>query len=346
MEETLNEHHCHRVLSCSKLKQTIKNSIEQNLFLRYNENMFKTICNNVSSKIKKELEKYNKTLEQIDELIKIISEFRECAIRTKEDIKNLEQTFDIIKSYYTNYYEDLKKIRENKNEFHDIHFLHYINNIYYEFEDIKIESDDNISQKILDLSNYLENMKKNNSKIIDVKYKFFEINRNYHFENFINKVHENYITSLIELSNNRILTSCRKDFQMKIFKEENEGTYKEVQTIKGKCGCCLYLKESKKNFSGDSDGVIYVYEENKTKEFRKICTLASHSNSVNVIAKISENQIISGDLSDLIVIWKYIDINWEDIFRIKIGKLITNIICLSEPKIVFTCDDGIIYIYI
>ncbi len=160
MEETLNEHHCHRVLSCSKLKQTIKNSIEQNMFLRYNENMFKTICNNVSSKIKKELEKYNKTLEQIDELIKTISEFSECAIRTKEDIKNLEQTFDIIKSYYTNYYEDLKKIRENKNEFHDIHFLHYINNIYYEFEDIKIESDDNISQKILDLSNHLENMKK------------------------------------------------------------------------------------------------------------------------------------------------------------------------------------------
>ena len=36
MEETLNEHHCHRILSCSKLKQTIKNSIEQNLFLRYN----------------------------------------------------------------------------------------------------------------------------------------------------------------------------------------------------------------------------------------------------------------------------------------------------------------------
>ena len=187
--------------------------------------------------------------------------------------------------------------------------MHYINNIYYEFEDIKIESDDNISQKILDLSNYLENMKKNNSKIIDVKYKFFEINRNYHFENFINKVHESYITSLIELSNNRILTSCRKDFQMKIFQEEKEGTYKEVQTIKGKCGCCLYLKESNKIFSGDSDGVIYVYEENKTKEFRKICTLASRSNSVNVIAKISENQIISGDLSGLIVIWKYIDFN-------------------------------------
>ena len=34
--------------------------------------MFKTTCNNVSSKIKKELEKFNKTLEQIDELIKTI----------------------------------------------------------------------------------------------------------------------------------------------------------------------------------------------------------------------------------------------------------------------------------
>ena len=53
MEETLNEHHCHRVLSCSKLKQTIKNSIEQNLFLRYNENMFKTICKMFHQKSKK-----------------------------------------------------------------------------------------------------------------------------------------------------------------------------------------------------------------------------------------------------------------------------------------------------
>ena len=347
--EPLNEHHSHRVLSCSKLKRTIKNSINQNLFLKFDDNSFKDMCNKISLEIQKEVSTFNKTMEQIDNLIKTICDFRDEYIKKyKEEIKKIVQNFKIIKVYYMNYYNDLRIVKENEEKCNNVNFLRYVNNISYEFEDMKIEHNDSLSKKILEFSTFLEKMKKGNDKFINVKYYFTEGKREYMVEKCINKAHDSYIMSLVELTNDRILTSSRKDFLMKIFQEDEEGNgYREVSKIKGTCGCVLYFKETNKIFSGGADGVISIFEEKKNNEYGKIMTLSSHDKPVNTMAKISENIIVSGGADCRVIIWKLSDLDGQfyNIQTIKMDKIITIVIALFDSRIVFTCNDGIIYIY-
>ena len=138
--EKLNDHHTHRVLSCLKLKRTIKNNIDLNLFLKFNDNSFQIVCDNISNEIQKEVEMFNKTIDKVDELIRIICDFRHEYIKKyKVELKNIVQNFKILKVYYMNYYNDLKIAKKNTEKCNNINFLRYVNNISYELEDMKIE---------------------------------------------------------------------------------------------------------------------------------------------------------------------------------------------------------------
>ena len=351
--EKTNEHHTHRVLTCKKLRRTIKNNIDISLILKFNNDSFKIICENASEQIQKEVQMFNKTLGQIDNLITNICDFRDKYIQKyKEELKNLVQNFKIIKIYYMNYYNDLKIAKENKEKCDDINFLRYINNISYEFEDLKIEHFDILSKKISEFSSFLEKTKSGSQKIFNAQFYFTEGKREYMLENYINKAHDSFISSLVELSNDRILTASRQDYLMKIFQENEEGTeYKEVNSIKGTCGCVLYYKEKKRIISGGKDGVISIFEEKKSKEFKKIMTLSGHQNQkpINSMAKISDDKFVSGGSDCLLIIWKT---NEEDDYgqynkmqTIKMHNIITNVIALFDSRIVFTCNEGIIYIY-
>jgi WD40 repeat protein len=295
--ELTNEHHTHRVLSCAKLKRTIKNNIDQNLILKFDDDSFK-----------------------------------------------------IIKIYYMNYYNDLKIAKENKEKCDNINFLRYVNNISYEFEDMKIEHSDTLSKKITEFSTFLDKIKKGSEKFINVQYYFTEGKREYMMENYINKAHDSYIMSLVELSNDRILTACRKDFLMKIFQEDEDGGYKEVNKIKGTCGCVLYSKEKNRIYSGGADGVISIFEERKLNEFGKIMTLSSHDKPVNTLARILDDKndkIVSGGADCRLIIWKLSDLDGQfyNIQTIKMERMITQVISLLDSRIAFTCNEGIIYIY-
>ena len=349
--ELTNEHHTHRVLSCAKLKRTIKNNIDQNLILKFDDDSFKVICNNISLEIQKEVQMFNKTIEQIDNLIKGICDFRDEYIKKyKIELKNIVQNFKIIKIYYMNYYNDLKIAKENKEKCDNINFLRYVNNISYEFEDMKIEHSDTLSKKITEFSIFLDKIKKGSEKFINVQYYFTEGKREYMMENYINKAHDSYIMSLVELSNDRILTACRKDFLMKIFQEDEDGGYKEVNKIKGTCGCVLYSKEKNRIYSGGADGVISIFEERKLNEFGKIMTLSSHDKPVNTLARILDDKndkIVSGGADCRLIIWKLSDLDGQfyNIQTIKMERMITQVISLFDSRIAFTCNEGIIYIY-
>ena len=168
------------------------------------------------------------------------------------------------------------------------------------------------------------------------------------FENMINKAHDSYIMSLTELSNDRILTACRKDFLMKIFQDDEEGNgYKEVKQIKGTCGCVLYSEEKNCFFSGGADGVISIYKEKKNSEFSKVSTLSAHDKAINSMARISDDKIVSGGADNKVIIWKLSDLDdqFYNVQTILMDSKITAVIALFDSRIVFTCDDGIIHIY-
>ena len=124
-------------------------------------------------------------------------------------------------------------------------------------------------------------------------------------ENIIENVHNKYITGLVELKNDRILTSSRLDFSMKIFQEDDEGsTYNLKTEKKGKCGCLLYLEKTNRIISGEGDGNISVYEEKKPNDFVKTQSLSVHDGAVNCLSLLSDNLFISGGVDGKIVVWE------------------------------------------
>ena len=346
-----NDHHCHRVLPCGKLRNIIKNNIENNLFLNFDSENFKVLCDGIAKKIQSEIDiNLNKSLKLIDSTIKSLCEFREDYIKKyKEEIKRIIQTFKIIKIYYMNYYNDKQIVKDQGNLCKNINFLRYVNNISYEFGKFTIEHNINIDNKFKKMNDSLTEIIKND-KLINYDFYFTETKRDYIIENIIQNVHSGYITGLIELNNDRLLTSCRKELLMKIFQDDEEGTgYIEKIQKKGPCGCLLYFEDQNRFLSGDANGVISIYEEknpkSKPNDYEKTQTLQNHDGPINSLSKLSGNQIISGGVDGRIVIWEEQDKVFLPIETIKMDKPIVVVLGLFDSRIAFTCDDKRIFIY-
>jgi WD40 repeat protein len=348
-----NDHHCHRIFPCHKLKNIIKSNIKQNLILLFQNENFKDLCDNIAKEIQNEVEtNFNNTLSMVDSAIKSLCEIREEYIKKyKEEIQRVIQTFKIIKIYYMNYYNDLEMVRENENVFKikDINFLRYVNNISYEFEKLHLKHNDDLETKSKEIINSLKQYKQTGKKLIDYEFFFTETKRDYMIENIITNVHNKYITGLVELNNDRILTSCRLDYLMKIFQEDEEGNNYYLKNEKrGKCGCLLYLEKTNRIVSGEGERDISIYEETKPNNYEKTQSLSFHDGAVNCLAKLDENQFISGGADGKIVIWE--EQNDQNKTFIAIDTIrnntpITALLGCFDSRIAFSCDDKTIFIY-
>lgn len=347
--EKTNDHHFHTVFQCKKLKKQIQKSINYNLYLYYDDNTFKIFCDEVAAKIQTEIEKnLNESLKKIDDLIKKLCEFRQEYIqRYKNQLKNIIKTFKIIKFFYMNYYEDHRMAKEGITK--NISFLRYVNNINYEFRGVEIIHNEEVLQNFSEFNKLLSQLIKGDTKFVNSNFIFNETNRKYLVEELINNVHSNFITGIAELNKERLLTSCRKDLLMKIYQEEEDKGFVEKAQIKGECGCLLYLEDENKIISGDKIGTISIYKENDKipNKYEKIQTLSHHEKQINTLAKISDDKIVSAGFDCRIIIWKHsednMDFNPAQI--ITLDKPIAVVISLFDSRIVFTCDDGPIYIY-
>ena len=347
--EKTNEHHFHRVVQCRKLKKHIQKSINYNLYLYYDDNTFKIFCDEVATKIQTEIENnLNESLQKIDSLIKTVCEFRQDYIKNYHNqLQNIIKTFKIIKFYYMNYYKDHKMAKEGQCK--NINFLRYVNNINYEFRGIEFHHNEEAQKKFLEIKQLLAQLKKGDIKLVNSNFIFNETNRSYLVEELISNVHSNFITGITELNNERLLTSCRKELLMKIYQEEEDKGFVEKAQIKGECGCLLYLENENKIVSGDKIGTISIYKENDKmpNKYEKIQTLSYHDKQINSLAQIQGNKIVSVGFDCRIIIWKQSEHNrdFNPAQIIKIDKPIAIVISLFDSRIVFTCDDGPIYIY-
>ena len=349
-----NDHHCHRILPCGKLKKIIKNNIDNNLFLNFDSENFKVLCDDIAKKIQNEVEiNFNQTLNLIDTNIKSLCEFREEYVKKyKEEIQNIIQTFKIIKIFYMNYYNDKEIIKEKGNSCKNINFLRYVNNISYEFGGFKIEHNNDIDKHSKEINNLLKQIKQSQveKKLLSYDFYFTETKRDYMIENIIPNVHSSYITGLVELNNERLLTSCRKELLMKIFQDDDLGSgYKEKIQKKGSCGCLLYFEDTNKVLSGDINGIISIYEEKEPKakpnEYLKTQTLQNHDGPINTLSKLSDKQFISGGVDGRVVIWEEQDNIFLPIDSIKMDRPIIVVLGLFDSRIAFSCDDKKIYLY-
>ena len=349
-----NDHHCHRILPCGKLKKIIRNNIEKNLILNFDSENFKVLCDDIAKKIQNEVEKnFNHTLNLIDENIKSLCDFRDDYVKKyKEEITKIIQTFKILKIYYMNYYNDKQIVKEKGNLCKNINFLRYVNNISYELVRFNIEHNEDIDKHSSQFKNLLKQIKQSqiDKNVLTYEFTFAETKRDYMIEDIIPNVHNAYITALVELNNERLLTSCRKEFLMKIFQDDDEGNgYIEKIQKKGPCGCLLYFEETNRVLSGDINGIISIYEEKdpkgKPNEYEKTQTLQVHDGPINALSRVSENRFISGGIDGRVIVWEDQDKFFLQIDSIKMERPIIVLLGLFDSRFVFSCDDNKIYIY-
>ena len=103
---------------------------------------------------------FNNTLKKIDDLIDSAKSLKEFYIKKyKQELGLYLQTFKNIYMFYVNYYKD--KNNEKKNieaKQNNIFRLKYLNNISYEFIDMKMKNSLFFDKEILKLTKYMEKL--------------------------------------------------------------------------------------------------------------------------------------------------------------------------------------------
>jgi len=338
-----NIHIKHRVLNSKNLIKLVKDNI-RNMKLK-NENMDNFIkkCDNISEKFEDLIGKYfNDTLDKLDDLIKNINYIKEAYInKFKEELGNYIKIFRIIKIFYLNYYKD--KANEFKNieaEKSNIFKLKYLNNISYEFIDMKLEQKESIEKKIEELKSKVEDLITNNENIIKGQFFFEKIKKGYRMgEKF--QAHKKFINGLISV-NNAIITSS-KDFEMKVW--DPNYTKNVKQSIQKKILNLISLKDGNILASSEKDILIYEFKEDK-KQYEIKESLSNHDRYVYALGQLDDGTLVSGAADKKIIFYKKNNnFNYSSTQVIETGMEITELVCLNNFRVAYIgSEEGIIKI--
>ena len=341
--DSKNIHIKHRVLNSKNLIKLVKDNV-RNMKLK-NENMdnFIKLCDNISEKFEDLIGKYfNDTLDKLDDLIRNINNIKEAYInKFKEELGNYIKIFRIIKIFYLNYYKD--KAKEFKNieaEKSNIFKLKYLNNISYEFIDMKLEQKESIEKKIEELKSKAEDLITNNEKIIKGQFFFEKIKKGYRMgEKF--QAHKKFINGLISV-NNAIITSS-KDFEMKVW--DPNYTKNVKQSIQKKILNLISLKDGNILASSEKDILIYEFKEDK-KQYEIKESLSNHDRYVYALGQLDDGTLVSGAADKKIIFYKKNKYsNYSCTQVIETGMEITELVCLNNFRVAYIgSDEGIIKI--
>ena len=341
--DSKNIHIKHRVLNSKNLIKLVKDNV-RNMKLK-NENMdnFIKLCDNISEKFEDLIGKYfNDTLDKLDDLIRNINNIKEAYInKFKEELGNYIKIFRIIKIFYLNYYKD--KAKEFKNieaEKSNIFKLKYLNNISYEFIDMKLEQKESIEKKIEELKSKAEDLITNNEKIIKGQFFFEKIKKGYRMgEKF--QAHKKFINGLISV-NNAIITSSI-DFEMKVW--DPNYTKNVKQSIQKKILNLISLKDGNILASSEKDILIYEFKEDK-KQYEIKESLSNHDRYVYALGQLDDGTLVSGAADKKIIFYKKNKYsNYSCTQVIETGMEITELVCLNNFRVAYIgSDEGIIKI--
>lgn len=149
--------------------------------------------------------------------------------------------------------------------------------------------------------------------------------------------HNDYITSIIQISNQRIVTAS-KDKKIMIWKMNNMSFEQENvldHYVSGVYSIC-YTNDNKL-VSGGDQGEIIVWIENKdTKQFCKENAISAHSLRVTTLHPLKSEEIASGSYDGNIIIWKKTENEYvyECIFKLEAHELgVSSIIQIYDGRL-------------
>ena len=345
-DDIKNIHSKHRIIDSKHLIRLIKDNIRKIKLNNETIDSFEEKCNNLSKKFEDIIDNnFNNTVKKIDDLIDRIKNLKEFYIQKyKYELGMCLAAFKCIKLFYINFYKDktneLKIIQAEKC---NIYKLKYLNNISYEFIDMKINHSQLIDREISQITKSIENLQnpENKNRFISGKFFFQEIKKGFKMgESF--QAHKKYINSLIVTKNNKIITASN-DYHMKVWDPNKAKIAKQDE--KEKINNLFSLKNGKILASKDNN--ILIFELNNENKYIVSQSMTNHNKNISAIAELDDGTIISAGSDKKIILWEENPNNKQ----YKVKQVITTekdiqiILPLNDFKISYAGnDDGIINI--
>ena len=340
-----NTHYNHNIMSNEKVSKNLKAEIS-NIPLKFKvKDLFEHNWNIISKKFKESsMENFNETLDQINELAKAIEAFKkEYETKYKIELTKIVKTLKVLKLYYTDYYTEKDEALNGK----EIETLRFINSIRNELVNMEMSKDVSFSQKLNDAKNILDNLRISSNKFnFNIKLKYDKLKMNYNFEYEIKSAHDKFITSLLTLKDEKILTTAR-DFSMKIWEEKTEQYTMEKKIEKG-CGnviCALPIENDKILTSTITNSSIYMWGANPKEGLSIEQSFSLHSDIVLSMVKLENGNLVSSGKDNMVIVWTKNEGGfYEEKQSIKESRPILKLIALKDNKFGYTSDDGILII--
>ena len=340
-----NPHFNHNIMLVEKVAKNLKAEIG-NIPLKFKtKDLFDHNWNILSKNFKESsTENFNETLEQINGLLKALEEFKkEYEQKYKLGLTKVVKTFKILKLFYGDYYTEKDEVINTK----DVESLRYINSIKHELVKMEMSKDISFFQKLNDAKSIIDNLRTSSNKFnFNIKIEYDKLKYNYNFEYEIKSAHDKFITSLLVLKDDRILTTA-KDYSMKIWEEKTE-QYTLEKTIEKRCGCiicALPIENNKILTSSITNNTIYMWSPNNNEGLSIEQSLTLHSDIVLSMIRLENGNLVSCGKDNNVIIWKKNEGGfYEEKQTIKEERPILKLIRLKNNRFGYTSDDGILFI--
>ena len=343
-KEALNEHKDHWKVSFDDYMKQFKKFEKK--WKRKNLNEFNNYIDSCFKKTIKDIEdSYNLIKEKIENIIENFKKFEMNLTNNKiNKITEIKTYIDILKNIYNFYYNRKEKQEKNRN---DIKFLY---KAYTEFKEITIDSKI-FKQNFQKIDLYFNELL--NIDFFPIKLSFYyHDNKNIfkkekytHCSKSISIQQNNWINCLVEINDDKIAAGCG-DFLIKgkkVIKIFNLMNYREEGKLIGHTNdiiSLIYLKNGKL-VSGSLDNSIKIWNLNTFKEEK---TLYGHLGNVQCLLELNNNTLVSGSGDSTIKFWNMI--NYSNIKTLKGHKdKIRAMIKLKDGRIASGSYDNTIKVW-
>ena len=342
-----NEHFHHNIMSKEKVCKNLKAEIN-NIPLKFMvKDSFDNNYNLITNKFKESsMDNFNETLDKINDLSKALEEFKkEYEQKYKIELTKVVKTLKVLKLFYDDYYLDRDEALNGR----DIEALRYINSISNVLVNMDMSKEMSFTQKLNDAKNILDSLRTSSNKFnFNIKLIYDKLKKTYNFEGEIKTAHDKYITSLINLKDDKLLTTSR-DYSMKIWEEkDNELKYSMESKIDKRIGCVissLKIDNDKILTSNTNNGTIYIWSPTPGGGYAIEQSLSLHSDLVLNMIKLKNGNLVTSGKDNTIIVWKKSEGGfYEEKETIKTEKPAFRLISLENNKFGYTSDDGILNI--
>ena len=338
-----NPHYNHNIKSNDKVANILKAEIKIIPLKFTNKELFDHNWNVICKKIKdSSQETFNETITKIEELTRILNEFRkEYEQNYKNELTKIVKTLKVLKAFYSDYYDEKEDSEQGK----DINSLRYINSINNELLNIDMVKDVTYIQKVNEAKLIIDNLKSNNNVNFTTKLIFAKLKNNFNFENETKNAHDKFISSIIELKDDKLL-STSFDYSMKIW-EAKGSEFTNIKTISKRCGCIissLKIDNEKILTSNNSTNTIYMWAPHSAEGYQIEQSLTLHNKIVVCMTQLKNGNLITSGMDNLIIIWRKKEGTYEEKETIQEEFPVKKIIALKDNKFGYTGDDGVLKI--